>query len=276
MSTKTNKPTKILVLTLAVEKNPWLEIERNGQLRTWNSKHSPDTTFLRYSGVIENKLRSKLIQKIWEKLNSNFFARNNIFFKKMFNFLLKAFNSKINKQIPPAEIENNQIVTNAPEGWAFLGIKTISAFKCALETLEFDFLFRINTSSYLNVEKMRESLATVEPRNYYAGLKGIHRGQIFASGCGYILSRDLVELVVDNYKSWNHLQIDDVALGELLTTKFNFPIQEFPRIDVNSIEAVQTITSKDLQNTFLFRCKTGESDSTISIMRELHKKLQNS
>ena len=182
----------------------------------------------------------------------------------------------MNKQIPSAEIENNQIVTNAPEGWAFLGIKTISAFKCALETLEFDFLFRINTSSYLNVEKMRESLATVEPRNYYAGLKGIHRGQIFASGCGYILSRDLVELVVDNYKSWNHLLIDDVALGELLTTKFNFPIQEFPRIDVNSIEAVQTITSKDLQNTFLFRCKTGESDSTISIMRELHKKLQNS
>jgi hypothetical protein len=272
---KMNKSGKILVLTLAVEKNPWLDIETNGQRKTWNLKHPPDIEFLRYSGTIEHELQNRLIRLIWNVLNSNLSAKPNPLIKKMYPYLLKVFNAKLNKRIFAAKFKNGQIVSEAPEGWSFIGVKTISAFNSALENSDFDFLFRINTSSYLNVEKLKESLLGVKPTKYYAGVKGIHKGQIFASGCGYILSRDLVQLVVDNFKLWNHALIDDVAIGELLTNKFDFQIQEFSRIDVDSVEKVRGITAKDLANTFLFRCKTEHSDTTISIMEELHIKIQN-
>ena len=270
-----NKSVKLLVLTLAVEKNPWLEIETNGQRKTWNSKHLEDTEFLRYLGKIEHRLGNRLIQLVWNRLNSNSISNSNPFIKVIYPYLLRAFNAKLNGKIFASKVEDGQITTEAPEGWSFIGVKTISAFNCALETSDFDFMFRINTSSYLNVEKLRETLLKVEPRNYYAGVMGNHKGQSFASGCGYILSRDLVQLVVDNFKLWNHSLIDDVALGELLTKEFDFQIQEFSRIDVDSVDKVRSISDQELSNTFLFRCKTGRSDSTISIMKELHSKLQN-
>ena len=161
---KMNKSAKILVLTLAVEKNPWLEIETNGQRKTWNSKHHPDIEFLRYSGTIEHKLRNRMIRLIWNVLNSNVSAKTNPLTKKPYPYLLKAFNAKLNKRIFATKIKDRHIVSEAPEGWSFIGVKTISAFNSALENSEFDFLFRINTSSYLNVEMLRESLSGVKPK----------------------------------------------------------------------------------------------------------------
>lgn len=108
----------------------------------------------------------------------------------------------------------NELYLPIPEKHANIGYKTAYAFEYFLKK-EFDYLFRVNCSCYVDQERLVEWLEDKPREEFYAGVEADY-GIRFMHGSGYILSRDVVVLVVNNKWSLDSTIADDVALGKLL------------------------------------------------------------
>jgi hypothetical protein len=156
-----------------------------------------------------------------------------------------------------------------PDDFAHIGEKTIACFEYLLENREFDLVFRTNCSSYVDLMNLSRYVAAhAQARGFYAGTPSTHGGVTFASGSGYFLSRDLVELVVRERDAWNHALLDDVALGLLLSTAGHTPVA-VPRIDYSTPREVVDVDVSQ----FHFRCKTPSRArlDDVEILLRLHR-----
>jgi hypothetical protein len=139
-----------------------------------------------------------------------------------------------------------------PDDLAHVGEKTIACFEHVLDSRAFDIVFRTNCSSYVDLPNLRAFVDARRPRErFYAGVLGEHEETAFASGSGYFLTRDLVELVVAHADEWDHSQLDDVALGKLLRSHGIAPVSA-PRQDVRGLPDLERLDTSH----FHFRCKT--------------------
>lgn len=144
------------------------------------------------------------------------------------------------------------------------GRKTIACFEQVLEAHDFDLILRTNASSYVDLPNLRTWAQRHHgAARFYAGHPGWFGELPFASGAGYVLSRDLVRLVVDRQGEWDHQLPDDIALADLLARHGVAPVHA-PRIDYTSSRQVEKIDTSQ----FLFRCKT-ESPWRIGDIRTL-------
>jgi hypothetical protein len=141
------------------------------------------------------------------------------------------------------------------------GEKTLAAFEYVLANHDFDVLFRTNTSSYVDLANLRAYLeARARPQRFYAGVLGHQYGIDFASGSGYFLSRDLVELVVEHADEWNHRRHDDCALAGVLHARGIQP-EPAPRVDYESLRVVWRVDTSQ----FHFRCRAHSADRNQDI-----------
>jgi hypothetical protein len=167
-------------------------------------------------------------------------------------------------------IYEDKIITNYPEGSHNIGYKTIRAFEILLKNNNFDYIFRTNSSSYVNIDKLVDYLDDKPVNEFYHGIVGNHGGINFASGCGYFISKDLVEKVVENKNKWNHRFMDDVSLACLLRD-----IGIYPTIS-KRLDITHTPVPDNIFDYFHFRCKTsGDRIGDVRIMNELKSKLKN-
>jgi hypothetical protein len=166
-----------------------------------------------------------------------------------------------------------QVITQIPEDWSLIGLKTIIAFRHVLENYEFDYLFRTNTSSYVDVPKLKSFLEGKPAKNLYAGVIGKVFGNLeFASGAGILLSRDVVERICEKENDWKHGLVDDVAIGDLVS-RLQSPsveISELPRLDLATLAQAESATSEQILENFHFRCKSTSATETIQIMKHIH------
>jgi hypothetical protein len=133
-----------------------------------------------------------------------------------------------------------------------IGEKTLECFAYVLEHCAFDVAFRTNCSSYVDLPNLAAFVeAQAAGERYYAGQVSEHLGIPFASGSGYFLSRDLMELVVAERAQWDHAQLDDVALGAILDAHGIRPTHA-PRVTYVEPPAVEDVDTTE----FHFRCKT--------------------
>ncbi len=179
------------------------------------------------------------------------------------------------------EVTDDKIITNYSEGLHNIGYKTIRAFEILLQNNNFDYIFRTNSSSYINIERLVEYLDDKPLDNFYHGMIGHHGDINFASGCGYFISKDVVEKVVENKDNWPHQIIDDVAIAFLLRSIGIYPTLA-PRLDIDSIiDDDYYVMGKKLEKSlidknFHFRCKTnGDRTGEIKIMNKLKNKFLN-
>ena len=98
--------------------------------------------------------------------------------------------------------------------------KTLQSFEYMEANYNFEYLFRTNLGSYINFPKILAFLTDKPKNQFYCGIKGTFKKDDevinFASGSGYFLSKDLIELIVSERYSFNHDLIDDVAVGEFM------------------------------------------------------------
>ena len=150
-----------------------------------------------------------------------------------------------------------------------VGRKTIACFEHVLARDPFDVIFRTNCSSYVDLPNLR-SYASTHARlaRFYAGSLATHEGVPFASGSGYFLSRDLVELVVAHQASWDHGVLDDVALAALLSRHGIRP-EPAPRRDHGGRGEEPPVDTSQ----FHFRCRTDTWGrlGDARLMVELHR-----
>jgi hypothetical protein len=126
--------------------------------------------------------------------------------------------------------------------------KFILALEYCLNNLEFDYIQRISTTSYVDVEKMQLYLNDFPRIKIYNGARNMYNNQYyFVAGHNVIMSRDVAELLV-NYKD-RYLESqypEDLAAGKIImhdTGYVNFEeqsnddfVRSFPYdININNI-----------------------------------------
>ena len=105
---------------------------------------------------------------------------------------------------------------NVPGDFKNVGNKVLKTFSWVYENIEFDYLVRIVTSTYLDVNLLYKHLNELNKKSIYGGYKILYTDKTtnrdinFASGANLILSRDVLKILLDNKKSWDHNQYDDV------------------------------------------------------------------
>ena len=181
-------------------------------------------------------------------------------------------------------LDGDIIKCTSNEGLYNIGHKTIESFQYLFDNEEFDFIFRTNSSSFINIDKMVDFLSNKPKEQFYCGYMNIIKeiGIRFASGSGYFLSKDVVRLILENKDKWNHEFIDDVSLGIFCRDVISIDLIQSKRCDINCISensfyyknlnVDKEITSDLLNNHFHFRCKTnsvGRKDDSL-IMRKLY------
>lgn len=164
--------------------------------------------------------------------------------------------------------DQKNIYLKSADGYNSITKKTIEAFAYSIKNFQFDYIFRTNSSSYIDKNKLNFWLKDKPKKNFYSGVIGNNSGVAFASGCGYTISKDLVEKIVQNQDKVNTRLIDDVAVSHFLNTE----ITRAPRKDTMCNTSMNYETDKH----FHWRCKCPQ-DRRIDVqhMHNIHKELFN-
>lgn len=97
---------------------------------------------------------------------------------------------------------------------------TVHAFEWALQRKDFDYILRVNASTFVNKKLVFDYVQDKPETNLYMGVGAPYslpqKDFLYAWGPHYLLSKDVVQLIVDNKDKWNHGLMDDVALGLLM------------------------------------------------------------
>ena len=190
---------RICFLILSSVYEPWKSLYEAGPRQTWvkDWKHNPQTFFFTYSGIP---------RKFTElaKLH-NFILRRQTF--------LKFWTSK--KDLPDASFNGpDKILVNIDERWDTMTLKFLSAAKLILDTFEFDFLVKTNTTTYVNQSAL---MSAINCKPDYMGVPS--KNGRFAVGWGQIYSRTAIYKATELYRSANigNVFFEDEAIGALMS-----------------------------------------------------------
>ena len=116
--------------------------------------------------------------------------------------------------------KNNNLYLDTSKNFIDIGEKTYNAFEWCNTNLAFDFLFRTNSSSYIDVYNLIEFVNQNSNNIKYSGSEATaylrESNYKFASGSGYFVSKETIENILLNKDLWDFSLPDDVGLGDLL------------------------------------------------------------
>ena len=140
------------------------------------------------------------------------------------------------------EISNDTIFVKCEENLnPGILIKTIKSIQYCYT--EYDFVLRTNLSSFYIPEKLYSYLLDKPHEQFYHACIGTHNGIRFGSGCGFILSKDVCELLTTiDINSPQHY-LDDVYIAQFLANN-GIKCTPCKRVDI-----VQNGEQREIQNT---------------------------
>lgn len=169
-------------------------------------------------------------------------------------------------------LEGDDLTLPVPDDLPHVAQKTLACLQHVLEQSDFELLFRTNCSTYVDLPNLRGYVAEhAEPTGFYAGKGAKLDGIDFATGSGFFLSRDLVQLLVDEHASWDHTYLDDVAVAKVLHAH-GVERKFAPRVVYERPRDARKVDT----SAFHFRCKTAPTGSAsrrgdIEIMLRVHE-----
>ena len=122
------------------------------------------------------------------------------------------------------------------------------------------FIWRTNLSSVLDFHGLERYLGTICSKGFYGGYIGKVSDIFFASGAGFLMSRDVAEYLVLHKAELNWDLIDDVAIGALLEPRFG--IVPIDRCWIQTGD--EDILAKGV---FHFRCESYQHLRTVEFMQ---------
>lgn len=170
---------------------------------------------------------------------------------------------------------------DVPEGPHTMGRKNLKAFKYILDNFEFDYLFRVNASSFVDKRALQSFLIDKPSKDYYAGVIN----GTYVSGAGILMSRDVLELIDKNGYALMHgappeeplwvPEPEDVYLGWLVAS-LRIPFSVGERYNVfKDDRGAPSYPTDELGIHYHYRCKNSEDRSKdAEAMKELHNRLQ--
>ena len=268
-----NEPNPVILVDVGhALYEPWKSILYQGQLETWakvpladvrHSHATPVPKFIRRLDLILWKLK-------WRPVIGKYFSILEIIAK----IPLRMSRGNLQESLLP-QTDKPSLMLKYPDLNMLMNFKSFSVITGTL-IYNYDFLVSTTSSSYLNIEKLKDEIAKLPRNNIVAG-RILRQGKLeFASGSFRIFSRDVVEEFLINRKSYSKWRPEDLAFGHLAAhARMDLTYIEMKSIDIDSIECLTSIPIEELANTTHFRLKSGsfEDRADISIMHELHKRL---
>jgi hypothetical protein len=149
-----------------------------------------------------------------------------------------------------------------------IGYKNLLAFEWALKNKTWDYMVRINASTYVHKKRLLGYIQTLPNSNLFAGLT-VSGPPRYLWGPYIIMSRDVIQQFLNYQNLWNHNVIEDQAMGYLADSLY-IPYYGLRACSIDkrnhgwqcnsdtthsyAFTNFETV-SKDYWN-FLFRCKT--------------------
>jgi hypothetical protein len=162
--------------------------------------------------------------------------------------------------------------------------KTVEALSFFLSVdSSYSYIWRTNLSSVLDFAGLERYLGKISSTKClysgYVGLGSLNNGSnvnpdslssFFASGAGFLMSRDVAMYLIENKEFLRWDLIDDVAIGALLEPKFG--IVPLDRCWVQSGD--EDISALVANGVFHFRCESYQHLRTVEFMRYVDKLLR--
>lgn len=106
-----------------------------------------------------------------------------------------------------------------------IGRKNLVAYQWALQNLQWDYMARINSSCYVRKAALLQWVQGLPDKGVLQGIGAPDRGgaMFLWGGAQYIMSRDVVQALVDRSGEWDHLAMEDVAMSRL-ALKIGIPL----------------------------------------------------
>lgn len=123
--------------------------------------------------------------------------------------------------------------------------KTVASIDYCLRTMNFDYIYRTNLSSFLDLNRMYEFF--LSNKIDYGGYIGNHEGILFSSGSGFILSREACNYLL-HHSERSELP-DDVIIAKIISNKYS--PQFIPRYDLYHVQ-IESLP----KYIFHIRCKS--------------------
>ena len=108
-----------------------------------------------------------------------------------------------------------------------MGSKSILAYEWALQNKQFDYVARVNASCYVDKTKLIEFVQQLSETNVFAGTVAESQNgfKYLWGGCQFIISKDVLQKIVDNQKLWRHDLMEDEAMS-LVVSALEIPFFE--------------------------------------------------
>lgn len=238
---------KVLIMVLSYNQPPFDELMR-AQHETWDSVEHPDVKTVYYHGtkepvdrpVVDWDKRTTPERGTWEELEFNCIDSYYYMAGKFKYALDYAFSD----QAKPYNLK-----------------------------FEWDFIFRTNSSSYVNKKRLVEFAATLPKENLYAGKTLVDLNDfsgIAISGAGIWLSRDTAEILQKEIDPEFEME-EDIYIGRILRKQGIVPIKDESRFDYP-----EDLVSKYYYDADVYhiRFKTGDRKKDADNMRLVHKTLK--
>jgi hypothetical protein len=246
---------KILIIAVHGPYEPWTSILKNGQLKTWSQNNlddihivhamgNPVTDFAHNLGEYFYSLKwannkylgfaALLVDKIMKKIIGN----------KLFKI------STYQDEISKCEFWRVEM----PDFALLMGNKMLTVLKFAHQNYEFDFLATTISSSYVNIENLKSFTKDLKPERILGGRFVDVGDEHFQQGAFRLYSRDVIEYIVTNRKSYNHTAPEDVAMGRLVNTG-SFQEYEMRNSTIDSVKSAEKVIIKEIRKDIFIRCK---------------------
>jgi len=144
--------------------------------------------------------------------------------------------------------------------------KTIKSIQYCLNNFDFDYIYRTNLSSFLNLDKMYNFISNNHIE--YGGVIGNYNNINFASGSGFFISKNACNFLISYDRTINiNDYLDDVTIAIILTKKYK--IDFINRIDIDKIDNIFLYNKET--DIFHYRCKSDDFHNlTLDIMNKLY------
>ncbi len=257
--------------------DPWIKILHEGQVKTWLQDHLPQNVgILHFHGTPVNGFFQQL-DKFHEQVRWSGVIRARILrlVDRITSFLLINY-------IPPSEtsklltveVENPVVHIKFPDTYVTYRWKELGLFRYFLDQTDYDYLFLTSTASYVNVTNLVSFVNGQPSTGVYAGAHPYPEAS-FISGACRLLSRDVVQFVVDNRRKFDVAVIEDMALGDLIRSGGFTPVF-LPPNNLTSIEDINLLSGDELHDKFHFRLKSflGTKRNDVALMLALHSRVK--
>jgi hypothetical protein len=253
----TPKPgIKIIVLVLTAPYSPWHELFRKGSQQTWISESISvsNVEIFSYQGIPANNAFGMLWNRfLFSRFGHRFWSNNS------------------NLELPTRLRNHHEIEVKVAERWDTMYTKFYSTLNFICNNYEFDYIIRINTTTYLN---LRNLISEIHRVSNYGGVR--IKDEDVAAGWGIVLSKQAVKDLLDfDYRFYEMRgRFEDGIIGHLMKIH-GYKFTELSNLNLEKT-LLQDVPDSEFEQAVFIRCKqtvlgVREDDR---LMREIHERLR--